>query len=83
VFKAKLQYARDVRDGAIVDPRSCRCSTSSRRDGGPRRRTCDPKNFYVTNPNLGASVDEEFLGANWEGQNGGEGRRCASSSPST
>jgi phage terminase large subunit-like protein len=61
VFKQKLQYARDVRDGKVIDsaflpvlyefPQAMIASGAAR----------DPKNFYITNPNLGASVDEAFL----------------------
>lgn len=61
VFKEKLQYARDVRDGKIKDPAFLPVLYEF-----PERMVAagehkDPKNFYVTNPNLGASVDEEFL----------------------
>lgn len=61
VFKDKLQYARDVRDGKIVDPAFLPVLyefPQSMIESGEARK---PENFYVTNPNLGASVDEEFL----------------------
>jgi phage terminase large subunit-like protein len=61
VFKEKLQYARDVRDGKIHDPAFLPVLYEFPQrmiDSGEAR---EPKNFYVTNPNLGASVDEEFL----------------------
>jgi phage terminase large subunit-like protein len=61
VFKEKLQYARDVRDGKVLDPAFLPVLYEfppSMIESGAAR---EPKNFYVTNPNLGASVDEEFL----------------------
>lgn len=61
VFKQKLDYARAVRDGRIEDPRFLPVIyefPAAMLKAGEHR---DPKNFYVTNPNLGASVDEEFL----------------------
>jgi len=61
VFKQKLQYARDVRDGKVIDkaflPVLYEFPRAMIESGAAR----EPKNFYVTNPNLGASVDEEFL----------------------
>lgn len=61
VFRQKLQYARGVRDGRIVDKRFCpviyEFPESMIKSGAHR----DPANFYVTNPNLGASVDVEYL----------------------
>lgn len=61
VFRQKLQYARDVRDGKIIDPQFCPVLYEHPRamlDSGSYK---DPSTFYVTNPNLGASVDEEYL----------------------
>lgn len=61
VFAQKLQYARGVRDGRIIDPRFLpllyEFPEAMIKAGGHRKS----KNFYVTNPNLGASVDETFL----------------------
>lgn len=61
VFKQKLQYARAVRDGSIVDPQFCPVLYEfppAMIKAGDHRK---PENFYITNPNIGASVDEEFL----------------------
>ncbi len=61
VFKEKLQYARAVRDGQIEDPKFLPLLyeyPKSMLDAGLHR---DRKYFYITNPNLGASVDEETL----------------------
>lgn len=73
VFKQKLQYARGVRDGRIVDPEFCpvlyEFPDSMLNDGSYK----DPDNFYVTNPNIGASVDEAFLVREFgKAQNDGE-----------
>lgn len=61
VFKQKLQYARDVRDGKIHDPEFCPVLYEfppEMIEAGEHRK---PENFYLTNPNLGASVDEKYL----------------------
>jgi phage terminase large subunit-like protein len=61
VFRQKLQYARGVRAGRIVDKQFCpviyEFPESMIKSGAHR----DPANFYITNPNLGASVDVEYL----------------------
>ncbi|PWC96956.1 terminase large subunit [Azospirillum sp. TSO5] len=61
VFRQKLQYARQVRDGKIADKRFLpvlyEFPDELLKDG----RQKDKSYFYVTNPNLGASVDVEFL----------------------
>lgn len=61
VFRQKLQYARDVRDGKIDDPQFCPVLYEfppAMIEAGEHLNT---ENFYVTNPNLGASVNEQFL----------------------
>jgi phage terminase large subunit-like protein len=61
VYKAKLDYARGVRDGRIDDKRFLPViyeHPAAMVESGEHR---NPRNFYITNPNLGASVDEEFL----------------------
>jgi phage terminase large subunit-like protein len=61
VFKQKLQEFRDIRDGKVIDPKSLGVLYEFPRrmiDSGEYR---DPKNFYITNPSLGTSVDHEFL----------------------
>ena len=61
VFRQKLQYARGVRDGRIVDkqflPVIYEFPEKMLKAGEHRM----PQNFYVTNPNMGASVDASFL----------------------
>lgn len=61
VFRQKLQYARGVRDGRIQDRKFMPVLyefPKAMLDAGEHKR---PEHFYVTNPNLGASVDAEFL----------------------
>lgn len=61
VFKEKLQYARAVRDGRIVDKAFLPVIYEFPKEMAKKKEYRNPKNFYITNPNLGASVDEEFL----------------------
>jgi phage terminase large subunit-like protein len=61
VFKQKLQYARDVRDGKIHDPRFVPILyefPEAMIKAGEHRK---PENWRMVNPNMGKSVDEEFL----------------------
>jgi len=61
VWRQKLQYARGVRDGRINDPQFCPVLYEFPEDMVASGAHRDPANFYVTNPNMGASVDEAFL----------------------
>nr|WP_288358230.1 terminase large subunit [uncultured Pseudomonas sp.] len=61
VFRQKLLYARQVRDGVIVDKSFLPVLyefPKAMLDAGDHR---DAANAYVTNPNLGLSVDEAFI----------------------
>lgn len=61
VFLQKLKYARDVRDGKISDPRFVPILyefPEAMIKAGEHRK---PANWRMVNPNLGKSVDEEFL----------------------
>ncbi|QYW02476.1 terminase large subunit [Stenotrophomonas phage Silvanus] len=63
VFKEKLEYARKVRDGKIVNPKFYPIlyefpEAYLQKD---TKLFLKPENFYITNPNLGYSVDEETL----------------------
>ncbi len=61
VFKEKLQYARDVRDGKIVDPQFLPIlfehPPEMVANGGARLL----ENLPMVNPNLGYSVDRAYL----------------------
>jgi phage terminase large subunit-like protein len=61
VFKSKLQYARKVRDGVIVDKRFMPVIYEFPAEIVEAKEHLDPANFYITNPNIDASVDREFL----------------------
>jgi len=61
VFKDKLQYYRDVRDGKIHDPRSLGVLYEFPRKLIQSKGYLDARNFYITNPNIGRSVSAEWL----------------------
>lgn len=61
VFRQKLMYARGVRDGRIKDKRFLPVLYEFPPGMVERGEYRDKRFFYVTNPNLGASVDPEFL----------------------
>lgn len=78
VFKDKLDYYRDVRDGKIVDKKSLPVIYEF-----PQRMVDDesylkPENFYISNPNLGRSVSAEWLEDNLNKilNAGGEGKQA-------
>lgn len=61
VFKQKLQYARDVRDGVIEDKRFVPVIFEHPPEMVARKEHLQVENLGLVNPNLGYSVDEEFL----------------------
>lgn len=61
VFKQKLQYARDVRDGKIHDPNFLPVIFEHPHDMVERGEHLLAENMAMVNPNLGYSVDEVFL----------------------
>ena len=61
VFKQLLDYARDVRDGIKIDKGFLPLIYEFPKwmiEAGEHLKT---ENFYITNPNLGASVDVDYL----------------------
>jgi phage terminase large subunit-like protein len=66
VFKEKLAYARDVRDGLVENreflPVLYEFPDKMMADG----EHLDPANFYITNPNLGKSVSQHWLEAEFK-----------------
>lgn len=61
VFKQKLDYARDVRDGKVQDRKFLPVLYEFPPAMIEAKQYNDKSFFYVTNPNLGASVDVEFI----------------------
>ena len=60
-YKEKLDYARAVRDGKVHDPQFLPIIYEFPDDVIRSEEHLNPKNFYMVNPNLGYSVDENFL----------------------
>jgi len=61
VFKQKLDYSRRVRDREIKDPQFLPVIYEFPRAMIERREHLKPENFGIVNPNLGLSVDREYL----------------------
>jgi phage terminase large subunit-like protein len=61
VFKSKLDYFRSVRDGKIRDPKSLPVLYEFPEAMLASKAFLEPQNFYVTNPNIGRSVDQSWL----------------------
>ena len=61
VFAQRLNYFRAVRDGELKDPKSMPLIYEFPKHMIKSKAYELPENFYIPNPNLGASVDTEFL----------------------
>ena len=61
VFAKTLRYARQVRDGKIDDKAFLPLIYEFPAAMLKEKQERNPQNFYITNPNLNASVDEAFL----------------------
>lgn len=61
VFQQKLQYARDVRDGVIVDKQFVPIIYEYPEDIIKSKQDRNPANFGMVNPNINYSVDRDFL----------------------
>lgn len=61
VFKETLDKFRDIRDGKVVDPKRLAVIYEYPPDMIKAKSYLDPSTFYIPNPNLGASVDEENI----------------------
>ena len=61
VFREKLNYFRDVRDGVIDDPKSLGILYEFPKDMIEKKDYLKEENFYITNPNIDRSVSSEWL----------------------
>lgn len=61
VFKQKLQYARDVRDGVIIDPCFVPVIFEHPPEMVDSKEHLKVENLAMVNPNLNYSVDRQFL----------------------
>lgn len=61
VFKERLDYWRFVRDGKINDLKTLGVLYEFPDSMVESKAYLEPKNFYITNPNIGRSVSEEWI----------------------
>ncbi|ELJ1666650.1 terminase large subunit [Salmonella enterica] len=61
VFKERLDYWRAVRDGKINDLKTLGVLYEFPDSMVESKAYLEPKNFYITNPNIGRSVCEEWI----------------------
>lgn len=72
IFKDKLTYAREVRDGTVVDPKFLPVLYEFPVEMLAAGEHRDPANFYLTNPNLGLSVRQDWLEDEFAKAEGGD-----------
>lgn len=61
VFRQKLMYARGVRDGTIDDKRFLPVIYEFPQRMIDSKEARNPENYHLVNPNMGYSVDKEYL----------------------
>ncbi|EAQ9184487.1 terminase large subunit [Salmonella enterica] len=61
VFKERLDYWREVRDGKQLDPKTLGVLYEFPDEMVEKKTYLEPENFYITNPNLGRSVSAEWI----------------------
>ncbi len=61
VWKSKLEYYRDLRDGKIHDPERMGVLYEFPKAMLKNKDYLKPENYYITNPNLGRSVRQSWL----------------------
>lgn len=61
IMKQKLEYARAVRDGKVDDPQFLGLLYEFPKKYIDDELYLKPENWYITNPNLGASVSERYI----------------------
>ena len=61
IFKQKLEYWRKVRDGVVLDPKTLGILYEFPKRLLDTQAYMLPENFYITNPNMGRSVSQEWL----------------------
>ncbi len=61
VFKERLKYWRDVRDGKVFDRKTLGVLYEFPAHMVVSKGYLSPENFYITNPNIGRSVSAEWL----------------------
>lgn len=64
VFKERLDYWRDVRDGKLHDPKTLGILYEFPESMVESKAYLEPENFYITNPNIGLSVSSEWIADN-------------------
>ncbi|MFP1263008.1 terminase large subunit [Klebsiella michiganensis] len=64
VFKERLDYWRDVRNGKISDPKTLGILYEFPESMIQSKAYLQPENFYITNPNIGLSVSPEWIADN-------------------
>lgn len=61
VFKEKLEYWRQVRDGKIHDPKTLPILYEFPEEMVKEKAYLKPENFRITNPNMGRSVSQGWI----------------------
>lgn len=61
IFKEQLNYWRDVREGKIIDNKTLGVLYEFPQSIIESKGYLNPDNFYITNPNIGRSVNAEWI----------------------